>query len=61
MIGNSNKSFIDKIAPTDIQDRLYGTISANVISVLNGANIIRVHNVRENKKAMEVTDSLKFF
>jgi dihydropteroate synthase len=58
LLGVSNKSFIDKLFPTDIDKRLSGTIAANVIGVMNGVNIIRVHNVLENKRALIITDAL---
>ncbi len=59
LIGLSNKSFIDKIIPTPVKERLYGTIAANVIAILNGGNIIRVHNVLENKRAAVIADYIK--
>lgn len=59
LIGLSNKSFIDKIIPTPVKERLSGTIAANVIAILNGGNIIRVHNVLENKRAAVITDYIK--
>jgi len=59
LIGLSNKSFIDKIIPTPVKERLYGTIAANVIAILNGVNIIRVHNVLENKRAAVIANYIK--
>jgi dihydropteroate synthase len=58
LLGLSNKSFIDKISPTPVELRLGGTIAANSIGIYNGANIIRVHSVLENKKAAEVAFEL---
>lgn len=58
LIGLSNKSFIDKISPTLVTERLSGTIAANVIAIINGVNIIRVHNVLENKRAAVTTDAI---
>jgi len=59
LLGLSRKRFIDSIAPTSVTERLEGTIAANVTGILNGANIIRVHNVLENKKAALIADKLK--
>ncbi|MCX7834161.1 MAG: dihydropteroate synthase [Ignavibacteria bacterium] len=59
LIGLSNKSFIDKISPTPINERLGGTIAANVVAILHGVNILRVHNVLDNRNAAIVTDYLK--
>ncbi len=39
-------------------DRLFGSIAAEVISVLQGADVIRTHNVRETKEAVAVAQRL---
>ena len=55
MISVSNKSLIGKILQKeDPSDRLFGSIAAEVVSVLNGADIIRTHNVSETKDAVLV-------
>jgi dihydropteroate synthase len=59
LMGVSRKRFIDNIYPTSMNERLEGTIAANVTGILNGANIIRVHDVLENKKAALIADKLK--
>lgn len=58
MIGASRKSFIDKIYPAPVSERLPGTISANIAGILNGANIIRVHDIKENKSAAVIADKI---
>lgn len=60
LLGVSRKSFINKIYPSDINNRLEGTIAANVIGIMNGANIIRVHDIKENIKAVKITDRILF-
>lgn len=60
LLGVSRKSFIDKIYPSSVRDRLEGTIASNVIGIMNGANIIRVHDVPENVKAARITDRILF-
>ena len=53
LISVSNKSFIGKLIKKDNpSDRVYGSIVAEAISVLNGADIIRTHNVSETKDAV---------
>jgi len=55
LISVSNKSFIGKLLDKkNPADRLYGSIAAEVIATLNGANIIRTHNVKETKDAISV-------
>ncbi len=58
LIGLSRKSFIDKIAPAAVTDRLNGTISANTAAVRYGADVVRVHDVCENVPAMRVADKI---
>jgi len=55
LISVSNKSFIGKLLDKkNPADRLYGSIAAEVIATLNGADIIRTHNVKETKDAVSV-------
>jgi dihydropteroate synthase len=60
LIGPSRKSFIGNIlGGLPPEERLEGTASAVAISVMNGANIIRVHDVREMKRVIEVAYAIK--
>ena len=54
LIGLSRKSLIGKILNQPPEERLYGTLILNGISILNGANIIRVHDVMEHKKLIKL-------
>jgi len=54
LIGASRKSMIDMIIPTPIEERLAGTIAIHLESLNNGANIIRCHDVKEHKQAIEI-------
>ena len=59
VIGTSRKSFLGKLlngAPAD--ERLYGTIATVVASVLNGAHIVRVHDVKAAKEAVRIADAI---
>ncbi len=59
MISVSNKSFVGKLlGKENPSERLFGSIAAEVISVLNGADIIRTHNVLATKDAIEVASKL---
>jgi len=55
-IGTSRKSFIGKITGRDADERLGGTIASNVIALANGAEIFRVHDVREVREGLEVAE-----
>jgi dihydropteroate synthase len=60
LVGVSRKAFIGKIlGDTPASERLEGTAAAAAISILNGANIIRVHDVKEMKKVALVADAVK--
>lgn len=59
LIGTSRKSFIGKINDLPVEQRLEGTIASNVLAVLNGAKIVRVHDVREHKCALDIIDSIQ--
>lgn len=58
LVGPSRKSFIGKIIGADINNRLYGTLGAVCVSIMKGANIIRVHDVKETREAVSVVDSV---
>ncbi len=60
LIGPSRKAFIGKIlgdVPPD--ERLEGTAAAVAISIMNGANIVRVHDVKEMARVAKVADAIK--
>ncbi|TRZ69502.1 MAG: dihydropteroate synthase [Nitrosopumilaceae archaeon] len=59
LISVSNKSFIGKLlGKENVSDRLFGSLAAEVVSVLNGADIIRTHNVAETKDAITIAAKL---
>jgi dihydropteroate synthase len=59
LLGTSRKNFIGKILNTEVEDRLEGTLSSIAIGVLNGAHIIRSHDVHQAKKAITVADAIR--
>ena len=59
LVSVSNKSFLGSILQKkDPSDRLYGSITAEAVCVLNGADIIRTHNVEATKDAITVVSKL---
>lgn len=54
LMGLSRKSFLGMLTGREVGDRLAGTIAAHTISLLNGADILRVHDVKEAKDAINV-------
>jgi len=59
LIGPSRKSFIGDISGLPVEKRLEGTIGAVVVGVMNGAKIVRVHDVKECKKALDIVDAIR--
>src|SRR5256885_9990174 len=59
VIGTSRKSFIGKLLDgAAADDRLYGTIATVVASVLNGAHIVRVHDVKATVEAVKLANQI---
>jgi dihydropteroate synthase len=59
LVGASRKSFIGKIlGDVPVSDRLGGSVSAALIVVANGANIVRVHDVKETVQALTVASAI---
>ncbi len=58
LVALSSKRLIGETTKSDGYDRVYGTISANVLSAMNGADFVRVHNVKENSLALKMADAI---
>ena len=58
LLGVSKKGFIGKDLTLSPNDRIEGTIAVNILGILNGAKIIRVHDVLEHKKALSIADKI---
>jgi dihydropteroate synthase len=59
LVGASRKRFIDTISPAPPDRRIGGSIAAHVLAVLNGAAIIRVHDVAETVQALKVVAAIR--
>lgn len=58
VIGVSRKVFIGRLTGAEGEDRLPGSLTAAVIAVENGANIVRVHDVPETRIALNVAHAV---
>jgi len=58
-IGVSRKSFLEGILELPAPERLEGTIAANAVAIYNGADIIRVHDVKEGRRTADVAFRLR--
>ncbi len=59
LLGTSRKTFIGKILNAKPGERLEGTISSIAIGALNGAHIIRAHDVLQTKRGIAVADAIR--
>jgi len=58
LVGASRKSMINMITPSEIEDRLSGTLTLHLEALKNGASILRVHDVKEHFQAIKVQEAL---
>lgn len=58
LLGTSRKSMIGKILDLPSDERVEGTIATNVVGVMAGMEIVRVHDVKENLRAVKVADAI---
>lgn len=58
LIGPSRKRFIGDILQVTPDQRLEGTIASCVVALLRGAKIFRVHDVKENRRALDVAHAI---
>jgi dihydropteroate synthase len=59
LIGLSRKGFIGEILDRPVEKRLVGTVTANTLAIINGANIIRVHDVADAVEMVKIIDSVR--
>jgi dihydropteroate synthase len=59
LLGVSRKSFIGKILDLEVEDRLEGSLAAGIAGVMNGADILRVHDVAATVRAVRVAQAIR--
>lgn len=59
LVGTSMKGFIGKITGATLKRRIEGTLASVAISAWNGADIVRVHDIKKIKKVVELVDAIK--
>lgn len=59
LAGMSRKKMIQKIIDSNVEQALNGTSVVNTIALLNGANILRVHDVKAAKEAAKIVDYMQ--
>lgn len=58
LVGTSNKSTIGTVLGTEVDDRFEGTAATVAISIQNGADAVRVHNVAAMARVARMTDAV---
>lgn len=58
LLGTSRKSTIGAILDLPSDQRVEGTVATSVLGAAQGMDIVRVHDVRENYRALKVTDAI---
>jgi dihydropteroate synthase len=61
LVGLSRKSFIGEITGRDAAERLPGTLAANAAAIMAGADIIRVHDVKEHRDLVKILELFRNF
>lgn len=60
LIGTSRKSFLREVShPTDPKERTIASITSSLIAIQNGANIIRIHDTKEMKEAIDTHNAIQ--
>ncbi|MEA2112323.1 MAG: dihydropteroate synthase [Campylobacterota bacterium] len=61
LIGASRKSMINEIVASSVENRLSGTLAVHLKALENGAEILRVHDVKEHVQAVKVYEAIQSF
>jgi len=58
LVGLSRKSMIGKVLNCEVEQRLVGSVSAALLAAQNGANILRVHDVKATVEALKILNAM---
>lgn len=58
LVGTSNKSFIGHVLDLPVESRESGTMATIAAAAMNGANIVRAHNVKAAKETVTIIDAI---
>ena len=59
VVGLSRKSFLRQVLDVPVEERLTGTIAANAAAILHGADMIRVHDVKQGRQTADLVSRLR--
>jgi dihydropteroate synthase len=58
LLGTSRKSTLGRVLDLPVGQRLEATLATTAIGIANGADVVRVHDVRENVRAARMSDAI---
>ncbi len=58
VVGPSRKSFIGEVLNVPVEGRLFGTAAAVALSVVHGADVVRVHDVAAMRQVVDLTQAV---
>jgi dihydropteroate synthase len=58
VVGTSRKSFIGKLTGREVGERIGGSVASSVLALAAGADVLRVHDVRETRDAALIAESI---
>ena len=58
LVGPSRKSFIGNLLGLPVEQRLSGSLASTAVAVIQGAHIVRVHDVRETRQVVRMCDAI---
>ena len=58
MLGTSRKSVIGQVLDLPTDERLEGNLAATAIGIANGADIVRVHDIRPTVRVCRMSDAI---
>lgn len=61
LIGTSRKSFLGNLTGLPVEKRIHASISSATVASLLGADMLRVHDVKETSEAIKIVDAIKHY
>ncbi|MFC1570349.1 dihydropteroate synthase [Candidatus Omnitrophota bacterium] len=58
LVGSSRKAFIGSLTGKETEERVFGTAATLTAAIMNGANIVRVHDIGQMKDVVSVSDAI---
>ena len=59
MLGTSRKSVVGLTLERPVNERIEGTLVTTVLGVMAQCAFVRVHDVKENKRAIQMTEAIR--